>query len=126
MSEFISGLRYQGVTIASLDGKKKLDLTNSILGIHYYEDILSPCITMTMDITNGYSIFNGLPIRGGESVSMEIETGSGTFKLDGEKALYVYKVSGIDAQRKAENFTLHLVSREGLTNETIQIGRAHV
>lgn len=120
MSEFISGLRYQGVTIASLDGKKKLDLTNSILGIHYYEDILSPCITMTMDITNGYSIFNGLPIRGGESVSMEIETGSGTFKLDGEKALYVYKVSGIDAQRKAENFTLHLVSREGLTNETIR------
>jgi hypothetical protein len=118
MSDFISGLRYRGVTISSLDGKKKLDLTNSILGIHYYEDILSPCITMTIDVANAYSIFNGLPIRGGESVALELDTGSGTFKLDGERALYVYKVSGIDAQRKAEKFTLHLTSREGLTNDT--------
>ena len=118
MAVAVQGLRYQSVTIASLDGKNKIDLTNSITSVDYYEDILSPCITMTMDVINSYSIFNRLPIRGGESVSMEIETVSGTFLLDGENAMYVYKVSNLDAQNKNESFTLHLVSREGLTNET--------
>ena len=75
---------------------------------------------MTMDVTNIHSILNGLPIRGGESVSMEIETVSGTFLLDGENAMYVYKVSNIKAEHTNESFTLHLVSREGLTNETVR------
>ena len=109
MTVAVSGLRYQSVTIASLDGKNKIDLTNSITSVDYYEDILSPCITMTMEVINSYSIFNRLPIRGGESVSMEIETVSGTFLLDGENAMYVYKVSNLDAQNTNESFTLHLV-----------------
>ena len=120
MAIAVQGLRYQSVTIASLDGKIKKDLTNSITSVDYYEDILSPCVTMTIDVINSYSIFNRLPIRGGESVSMEIETVSGTFLLDGENAMYVYKVSNLDAQNTNESFTLHLVSREGLTNETVR------
>ena len=120
MAIAVQGLRYQSVTIQSLDGRNKKDLTNSITSIDYYEDILSPCITMTMDVINSYSIFNLLPIRGGEKVSMEIETASGTFLLDGENAMYVYKVSNLDAQNTNESFTLHLVSREGLTNETVR------
>ena len=118
MAIAVSGLRYQSVTIASLDGKRKIDITNSILSIDYFEDVLSPCITMTIEMINAYSIFNGLPIRGGESVAMEIETASGNFKLDGERAMYVYKLSGLDAEKQSERFTLHLVSREALTNET--------
>lgn len=118
MAISVSGLKFNGVTIQSLDGTNKIDLTNSILSIDYFEDIFSPCITMTMQLINAYSIFNGLPIRGGESVALDIETASGNFKLDGERALYVIKVSGLDAQRKSESFTLHLVSREALTNET--------
>ena len=120
MAIAVSGLRYQSVTIASLDGTKRIDITNSILGIDYYEDILSPCITMTIDLMNAYSIFNGLPIRGGESVAMEIETVFGNFRLDGEKAMFVTKLSGLDAQRKSESFTLHLTSKEALQNETVR------
>lgn len=120
MAIAVSGLRYQSVTIASLDGTKRIDITNSILGIDYYEDILSPCITMTIDLMNAYSIFNGLPIRGGESVAMEIETVFGNFRLDGEKAMFVTKLSGLDAQRKNESFTLHLTSKEALQNETVR------
>ena len=120
MAIAVSGLRYQSVTIASLDGTKRIDITNSILGIDYYEDILSPCITMTIDLMNTYSIFNGLPIRGGESVAMEIETVFGNFRLDGEKAMFVTKLSGLDAQRTNESFTLHLTSKEALQNETVR------
>ena len=120
MSIAVSGLRYQSVTIASLDGTKRIDITNSILGIDYYEDILSPCITMTIDLMNAYSIFNGLPIRGGESVAMEIETVFGNFRLDGEKAMFVTKVSNLDAEKQSESFTLHLTSKEALQNETVR------
>ena len=120
MSIAVSGLRYQSVTIASLDGTKRIDITNSILGIDYYEDILSPCITMTMQLMNSYSIFSGLPIRGGESVSMQIETASGTFVLEGENAMFVTKLAGLDAEKQSESFTLFLSSKEGLQNETVR------
>ena len=121
MAIAVSGLRYQYVAITSLDGSKKpIDITNSILEMNYFEDILSPCITMTIKLMNAYSIFNGLPIRGGESVAMEIETVFGNFRLDGEKAMFVTKLSGLDAQRKSESFTLHLTSKEALQNETVR------
>lgn len=120
MAEAITGLRYQYIGIFSLDNKKKLDLTNSVTSIDYFEDILEPNITMTMSVTNTNGIVSGLPIRGGEQVIMEIETASGTFTLDGKNSMYVYKVSGLDAQRMSESFTLHLASRENFANETVR------
>ena len=121
MAIAVSGLRYQYVAITSLDGSKKpIDITNSILEMNYFEDILSPCITMTIKLINGYSIFNRLPIRGGESVAMEIETVFGNFRLDGEKAMFVTKVSNLDAEKQSESFTLHLTSKEALQNETVR------
>lgn len=119
MSNAISGLRLQSVVIApNVDGIKPIDLTDSILEMNYYEDILSPCITMTIDIINANSIFNGIQIRGGERVAIEVETASGPFVLNGEKVLYVNKVSDLNAEGTNEKFTLHLVSREALSNET--------
>jgi hypothetical protein len=121
----ITNLNYKSVEISSLDGSKKIDLTNSILFADYFEDILSPCITMTLQISSQYSIFHGLPIRGGEVVTFNAETYSGEFKLDADFSLYVYKVSGIVADSSKEMFTLHLVSREGLTNETTRVQKKY-
>lgn len=98
--------------------KKPIDITNSLLFFDYYEDILSPCIFATAMIMNSASIFNILPIRGGEKVGIDVNTAFGNFKFDGDKAFYVYKVSGLNAENTNEYFTLHLVSKEGLTNET--------
>ena len=115
---FITGLKYNFVVIESLDGKKKIDITNSVLFADYYEDILSPCVTMSMMIQNSTSLFNFLPIRGGERVSFSVQTGSGEFTLDEKFSMYVFKVSDIIAEDMKEMFTLHLTSREGITNET--------
>ena len=115
---FIAGLKYNFVVIESLDGKKKIDITNSVLFADYYEDILSPCVTMSMMIQNSTSLFNFLPIRGGERVSFSVQTGSGEFTLDEKFSMYVFKVSDIIAEDMKEMFTLHLTSREGITNET--------
>lgn len=114
----IEGLTYNYVVIESLDGKRKIDITNSVIFADYYEDILSPCVTMSMMISNSTSIYNSLPIRGGERVAFSVNTGSGEFTLDSEYSMYVFKVSNVMAEDMKETFTLHLVSREGITNET--------
>jgi hypothetical protein len=125
MSQALTDFTYKQVEIISLDGSKRIDLTNSILFSDYYEDILSPCITMNLQIVSPYSIFNGMPIRGGEKVVLNLETPSGEFKLDGEYGLYVYKVSGLVSSSTKEMFTLHLVSKEALTNETVRVQKKY-
>jgi hypothetical protein len=125
MSQALTDFIYEKVEILSLDGDNRIDITNSILFCDYFEDILSPCITMTMQITSNYSIFNELPIRGGEKVVMDIRTPSGEFILDGDYGMYVYKVSGLVTDGTKEMFTLHLVSREVLTNETVRIQKKY-
>lgn len=114
-------------TISSLDGKTLVDLAGSstILFLDYYEDLLSPSIMLTVQIVSSVSLLNVLPIRGGESVAISIETASGNFEFQGERSLYVYKVSGIIQDTNSETFTLNLVSREGITNETIRCLRRY-
>jgi len=114
----IESLQFNFIVIESLDGKKKVDITNSVLFSNYYEDILSPCVTMDMVISNSTSIYNFLPIRGGERISFSVTTASGEFTLDEIYSMYVFKVSDVIAKDTKEMFTLHLVSREGITNET--------
>lgn len=125
MSQAVQGLKYNGVEILSLDGRKRIDLTNSILGIDYFEDILSPCITMVIQISITGNVYNGLPIRGGEKVVLDLSTSSGDFKLDGDYGMYVYKVSNYASDGMKESFNLHLVSREALTNETARVQRKY-
>jgi len=118
MSIAVGAFRPNYFGIQSLDGKNKVDITNSLLFFDYFEDLLSPCITAIAQITNSSSLFNILPIRGGEKVAISVDTAFGEFLLDGDNALYVTKVTGLDAQTQNETFTLHMVSLEALSNET--------
>jgi hypothetical protein len=125
MSEAIQGYRPKQFTITSLEGKT-IDITNSVMSIDYFEDILSPSIYVTANCVNKYSIVSGLPIRGGEEVEIEIETGFGEFKfLGGQDSLRVYKVSGQEGSRMAENFTLMITTQEHFNNEVSRCMRKH-
>jgi hypothetical protein len=115
MAAAVSSFKPNYFTIQTLDGKTTVDVTNSCLFFDYFEDILSPCVTAIAQLMNSSSLFNILPIRGGEKVTISVDTAFGEFVIDD---LYVYKVSNLDAQHSNEMFTLSLVSREGLTNET--------
>lgn len=115
MAAAVGSFKPNYFTIQTLDGETTVDVTNSCLFFDYFEDILSPCVTAIAQLMNSSSLFNILPIRGGEKVTISVDTAFGEFVLDD---LYVYKVSNLDAQHSNEMFTLNLVSREGLTNET--------
>ena len=105
---------------------KKVDITNSILAIDYFEDLLSPAIHIMVYCINKYSIVSGLPIRGGEKVKIDIETGSGEFQfLSDQDSLRVYKVSGQEGTRMAEQFTLHITTQEYMKNEISRCNRKY-
>ena len=124
--EAIRGYRPKEFIIESLDGSKRIDLTNSIMSIDYFEDILSPSVSMTVRVANAYSLINNLPIRGGEKVEIDIETASGDFtKNYGDECMYVYKVSSSDSTRTSEMFTLHLTTKEHFMNETGHVYRRY-
>jgi hypothetical protein len=69
---------------------------------------------------NSNSLTNILPIRGGEKVSLNISTLFGEFSFEGDNALYVYKQGARSANTTSESFSLHLTSREVITNETVR------
>ena len=117
MSEAFRGYKPKEFIIESHEGQK-IDITNSILGIDYFEDILTPSVNMAIQVTNRYSIVSELPIRGGEKVYVDIETASGDFTLNSEDdVMRVYKVSGLDGTKMAETFNLHLTTPENFNNE---------
>jgi len=117
MSEAVQNYSPKEFSITSLDGEK-IDLTNSILSIDYFEDILDCSVSIIVKCINKYNIVSNLPIRGGEKVRVDIETGFGEFNfLTDEDCFRVYKVSGMEGTRFAENFTLHLTTNEFFSNE---------
>ena len=126
MSQALRTYKPRQFSIRSQDGTKEIDITNSILGIDYFEDILDPVVNIAVSVINVNSIVSGLPIRGGEKVFIDIDCATGSFTRNTEdRAMYVYKVSGLESNRQAENFVLHLTTRENLTNETARCTRKY-
>ena len=127
MSLAAHSLKANAFAIQSLDGKTTIDLagSSSILFLDYYEDLLSPCVTMNIQVMNSTSLTNLLPIRGGEKISLSVTTAFGDLAFEGDTALYVFKISDIIADSTSERFTLNLVSRETITNETTRCMRRY-
>ena len=68
------------VTIEANDKSQDVDIRNGVMSIDYFEDIFSPTVTAKIVVYNTgdtikgkdgkiQSLYNGLPLRGGETVS---------------------------------------------------------
>ena len=134
----ISPCEYELITIESDQGVT-IDLRLGVVSFQYFEDLLSPTVTAKMVVisTSGVvsddktkkieSLYNGLPIRGGERVAIKIK---GNTKINKglrfdtpETYLYVSKISNVIRDGQKEIFVLHLVSREAITNEITHVNR---
>ena len=126
-------------TITSTDGKKSVDLRAGVVNFSYFEDVFSPMVTATVLIAstgnvmddedgNKVSLYNGLPLRGGEKISIKIPGNSSTnidleFTDKTENQFFVASISNVIIDAESESFTLNLVSREAITNETSRVGK---
>jgi len=125
------------VTLEANDQSQDVDIRTGVMSIDYYEDIFSPTITARIVVYNTgdsiegkdgkiQSIYNGLPLRGGERLSLRIapnteDNGGLDFSENYQDYLYVSSVTNVITQAKKETFTLNLVSREAITNETTRV-----
>ena len=134
----ISPCEYELITIESDQGVT-IDLRLGVVSFQYFEDLFSPTVTAKMVVisTSGVvsddktkkieSLYNGLPIRGGERVAVKIKGNTNVNKglrFDTpETYLYVSKISNVIRDGQKEIFVLHLVSREAITNEITHVNR---
>ena len=130
---------YQEIEISTetTDGSgKTIDLKLGVAKLNIYEDLFSPTITaqVLVVVAGGAqdndgnrlgTVYNGLPIRGGERVKIIISPnydGNESLNFDTpETYLYVSNVSRQYSDESKEIFTLDLVSREAITNETSRV-----
>tara|TARA_B100000927_G_scaffold203545_1_gene165062 strand:- start:203 stop:1531 length:1329 start_codon:yes stop_codon:yes gene_type:complete len=129
---------YEIFEIRSNNGQKLVDLRGGVVSFSYFENVLSPMITAQVIIANTgntvidedneiASIYNGLPLNGGEKVSIKIpSTGLGPdleFTESKGNELYVGSITNVLIDAGRESFILNLVSREAITNETVRVGK---
>ena len=130
------------ISAETTDGSKKtIDLKLGVVKFNYYEDLFSPTVTAQMLIVSAggatktnadgegveslENVYSGLPIRGGERVRVKIKPNSQSniaLEFDTpEKYFYVSNVARQFSDGSKEIFTLDLVSREAITNETSRV-----
>ena len=126
--------KYDKINLEASDQSETVDLRLGAVSIDYYEDIFSPSITAKIVVTSsgpvvkGKSIYQGLPLRGGERVEMKIlgNTNSNPgldFSKTPDDYLYVSGISGVLATAEQESFTLNLCSKVAITNETVRVSK---
>ena len=128
---------FEQVTIESNDQSQDINLIAGVMGLEYFENIFSPNITAKMLILNTgdsiegedgkmQSVYNGLPLRGGERVAIKIKANADTnagldFSETYKDYLHVGAITNVSQNEQIETFTLQLVSRESISNETIRV-----
>ena len=130
---------YEQFIIESVDNGKTADIKEGVVGFTYFENIFSPYLTAKVIVVNTagaiqgddgnfQSIYNGLPLRGGERVKIKIAGNSKLnkgldFSQNPSQYFYVASVTNVMLSEGSESFTLNLVSREAITNETVRVGK---
>ena len=130
---------YEEFIIESNDGSRDVDLRFGVLSFQYFEDVFSPTITARVLVQSSgggdiedfkgvggtKALLQGLPIIGGERVSIKVKTVVGDGIDLTEDPLYVGGVSEIMTDGDRELFTLNLVSRSAITNETSRVTKKY-
>ena len=135
----ISKSIYEKFIIESSDGSRNVDISAGVIAFTYFENIFSPTLTARAIVVNTgntvrgedgtmQTVYNGLPIRGGERVLIKIAGNSSVNKgLDfsdtPSRYFHVGSVTNVLIDEGTETFTLNLVSRETITNETVRVGK---
>jgi len=135
----ISKSIYEKFIIESADGSRNVDISAGVIAFTYFENIFSPTLTARAIVVNTgntvrgedgimQTVYNGLPIRGGERVLIKIAGNSSVntgldFSDSPSRYFHIGSVTNVLIDEGTETFTLNLVSRETITNETVRVGK---
>ena len=125
---------YEQFEIVALDGSKSADIKAGGVSFNYNEEVYSPMITAMVVVVNTgnviegddgkmQSLYNGLPLRGGERMTIKVAGNSASNEGLILENMYVGSIENVMIDAERETFTLRLVSREAITNETVRVGK---
>ena len=125
---------YEKFIIESVNKAKTADISAGVVGFSYFEDVFSPMITARVVVANTgnaiegedgkiQSLYNGFPLRGGERMQIKIAGNSQDNDVLEFNDFYVGSITDVMIDSGRELFTLNLISREAITNETIRVGK---
>ena len=125
---------YEKFIIESVNRAKTADISAGVVGFSYFQDVFSPMITARVVVANTgnaiegedgkiQSLYNGFPLRGGERLQIKIAGNSQDNDGLEFNDFYVGSITDVMIDSGRELFTLNLISREAITNETIRVGK---
>lgn len=109
----------KSVSIAALGETEGYEIKQMVNTFSYVESVTSPFVAGTMSVVDSAGLLADLPIQGGETVKIVVETSS---KEDPEEyVMQVWKVGNRYAKNQTQAFTLGLISVEALNNECVRL-----
>ena len=128
---------YRKVTITTKDGFSA-DIRLACVSIDFFQDLLSPAVTGKIIVLNSMStvgddqganvtLYEGLKLRGGEQVQIDIEPNDpDNIRIDYTlRPMYISGVSELNRQSLKQFFTINLFTKEAYDNETKFLEKAY-
>jgi len=109
----------KSVVIAALGETEGYEIKQMVGTFSYVEGITSPFVAGTMSVVDSAGLLADLPIQGGETVKIVVDTSSTDDPQ--EYVMQVWKVGNRYAKNQTQAFTLGLVSVEALNNECVRL-----
>ena len=109
----------KSVAIARLGETDGYDIKQMVNSFSYVESVTSPFVAATLVIADSSGFINDLPIQGGETVVVTVQTSSSDEPQ--EYTMVVWRIANRGSQGKAQAYTLGLVSVEALNNECVRL-----
>lgn len=109
----------KSVAIAPLGSTDGYDIKQMVNSFSYVESVTSPFVAATLVVADSAGFLNDLPIQGGETVVVTVQTSSS--KTPQEYTMSVWTIANRGTSGKAQVYTLGLVSVEALNNECVRL-----
>jgi hypothetical protein len=102
------------------EAKDFVPITTLINSFNYVENVTTPFLSASLEVVDSGGLLQGLPIKGAETVQIEVTTNLGDFTYE----FVVWKVANRFIQNKKQVYTLGLISPEALNNEILRMEQA--
>lgn len=115
----VTDFELKSVAIAALGETEGYEIKQMVNTFSYVESVTSPFVAATMTVADSAGLLADLPIQGGETVKITVQTSS---KDEPEEyVMQVWKVGNRFAKNQTQAYTLGLISVEALNNECVRL-----
>ena len=118
---YASNLKIEEVIITGVDGDS-FNITPLVVRFDYFEDISLPTISANLDVVDsGENLISSLPIQGFEDITIKAKD---IGEQEVEYEFKVYKIYNRYMGDRFQRYSLGLISKEALINETVKVPRS--